>query len=676
MQLAYAGALGLTLTACAGPQHIRQGDRHLAAGQYGAALRSYELALDLSPQDAIARERIKKARRLAVRAELLRADEALTRREYASALRVAAKARTMPLDLDDVELVRRIDDTIREAARFAENQVRELMAEEHFVAAAALIHDISEATPGSMSRRRWAEEVANKAAAYYARLAGELEGKGFFGSAAVQLAMAKHVGAQVSTSQVVALWERFAQPTCFAQPEVRVEDRTGAAAKLAEALAQSAKERLRELRERCGQGQRQLRVQIWIDEASVVNDEQKIEAAKPLPGVSVQTEEEYFIEEPYTEVEEVTKLETRLEKQERRDCAPRPGQKRGCRTWVTEVEVRVPITTRKEVHKVRRIAKTRPIPPAELPADKILRYDLTSVRRRVSCQGRVRVSGGAAAEVLARPFEVMRESVDTAHDAVQHNRMPLPRDPLEVLPLATLMTQAIEALSGEIGQAVAHAVTSWSEGLAKQARDQVSAGLMPEAEESYLKRLALGAQGDRELRGFFLRRYGTSVVEVMGVLAAGLGRHPRPSDGESVTEGAARLPTRTAVQSSPFDGDAEAEMDPAVDPAQAYGGQAGSDRAPSASPSPHQESPVGPVADEELEALERASYTTARANSDTEDSSGVAEAPAEDAAAELQDGDSAADNAKTPEAFKDQAVPEEPSGEQESSDRGPAAPNP
>ena len=39
----------------------------------------------------------------------------------------------------------------------------------------------------------------------------------------------------------------------------------------------------------------------------------------------------------------------RIEKREKRDCAPRPGKERGCVTWTEEVEVKVPIKKKREV---------------------------------------------------------------------------------------------------------------------------------------------------------------------------------------------------------------------------------------------------------------------------------------------------------------------------------------
>ena len=45
----------------------------------------------------------------------------------------------------------------------------------------------------------------------------------------MQLAMAKRVGADVSPSKVVALWDCFTEPMCFDSPKVEVKDPTGRA---------------------------------------------------------------------------------------------------------------------------------------------------------------------------------------------------------------------------------------------------------------------------------------------------------------------------------------------------------------------------------------------------------------------------------------------------------------
>ena len=61
---------------------------------------------------------------------------------------------------------------------------------------------IVDASPGVRSRQEWAEEVRRKAIEHHQGLAQGLIEEGLFGSAAIQLAFARRVGAEVAAEQV------------------------------------------------------------------------------------------------------------------------------------------------------------------------------------------------------------------------------------------------------------------------------------------------------------------------------------------------------------------------------------------------------------------------------------------------------------------------------------------
>ncbi len=513
-----AFALVLALSGCAAQKLIRQGDSLLSQGKYAEAVEQYEEALRVSPENATALERIKTARRSAVRARLGEADEAVKASEYAKALRIAMQARAMPMDLEDVELVRRIDETIVKAAQLAEERVASYVKEGHFVPAVELARDVVAATPGMPAREQWAREVEAQAIEHYKKSAADLGARNLHGAAALQWAMARRLGADVAPAAVIELWNRFAEPTCFAAPKVTVDDASGKAGELKDKLAQAAHAELLALQGRCGEGVRPLAVRVAIAKLTIVDDTKKLRGATPLPGVTIETEETYYEDETYTEVEEVTEVETKKELQEKRDCAPRPGKPRGCYTWQEEVEVQVPVKKSREVQKTRKVKKTRPL-NVELPADKVVAYEITQVTRKVSLSGRVEIAGGPA-----RDFEITEESADRGHPEARHPQLVVPEDPLEAVPLATVMANATVGVSREVGNAVAAAVTAWSKAFLDQAREQVLAGHLPEAEELYLKILALGVEPDSEVLSFFSRRYGSGIDVVMTALAVAMGR--------------------------------------------------------------------------------------------------------------------------------------------------------
>lgn len=552
--------LAFAFVACANRQHLDLGQQLLRKGQFAAAIDEFQEALKETPANAEAQKGIREARRGAVRTELDQADKALQGGQFAEGLRHALLARGLPLDLEDVDLVRRIDDTIGRAAQLAEEQARGWMASGRYIDAVDLADQIVEASPGVASRKGWADEVHKTASEHYLGLASQYGSQGLPGSAAIQLALALRVGASVERAQVEATWGGFAQATCFAAPSVKVADRSGKAADAVALVEASAKTELDALRNRCGEGTRPLGASIELARVAILDETKATKAAKPLPGVTIETEEVYVEETPYTEVEEVTEYDTRIEKKELRDCAPRPGQPRGCRTWTEEQEVKVPRQVKREVQKVRRVEKRRPI-TTPLPEDKVLQYEVRTTTRRVTVEGTISVEGFAD----ARKFSVVAESVDSANDAVTKAGLTIQADPLEVKALEAVRQDAASAVANELRAAVAAAVASWSTQYGKVAQERFREGMMPQAEEEYLRLLALGVGASEGMDRFFNDRYGKSVGSLMTMLAVALGRAPDPRKTRQTLPGeaTARFPTRT------LEGEAtpETPAPPKVDPA-------------------------------------------------------------------------------------------------------------
>jgi hypothetical protein len=527
----------LVLTSgCAVQKLLNRGDKLLKDRDYPKAIATYEEALRIEPGNKVAHDRIKIARRDHVRLRLAEAEAALSSGELANALGDAQRARRMPLDLEDVELVRQIDATIDKAAQLAEDRVKSYVDKGHFLAAVDLSQQIGNASPGVTSREKWAAEVRDKAIDYYASLAKSLKGDGVYGSAAIQLAAARALGAEVRVSEVRELWNRFTEPTCFASPQVDVADKSGKAKELVAKIQTTALSELERVRAGCGEGSRKLGVKITLAKVDIVDATKVTRAAKPLAGVDIATEEVYYEEEPYTETEEVTEYETKIEKRELRDCAPRPGKDRGCSTWVEEVEVKVPIKKNQEVTKVRKIRKSRPI-QGPLPEDKVLTYDVTTVNRRVAYEGTVTLTGEVDKTLQ---FAVKTESTDSSNPEVTGKGLTIPADPMRAKPLSDLTAEAAEGVAEEVRRAVAETAKDWAKSFEEQAQKRILAGQMPQAEELYLKELALGASASKELKSFFDERYGRNVAAVMEMLAVALGREVAArAAGEAPAEGSA-----------------------------------------------------------------------------------------------------------------------------------------
>lgn len=552
--LALSLVFGITL-GCAGSDHLRRGDALLRAKKYDEAISAYEEALVESPDNADASRGINKARSSAVREKLRAAKKAFAEGDFPKALRLSLRARSMPLDLQEVDLTRQIDTQVAEASKRAEEEVARYEENGQFVRAVELSEQVAVASPKA-STRSWADAVKKRAAEHYSSLAEQLVSQSLPGSAALQLAMAKRAGVQVKPERVMGLWESFTEPVCFAVPNIEVEDASGKASAAKEALVSAALSKVESLRERCGEGTRKLQVSIRLTDATIKDDTQTLTAAEPLPGSGFETTETYFEEIPYTAIEDVVEEEVRIEQRQRRDCAPRPGQPRGCREWTEEVEVKVPVTRQVEVQKVRKVERQRP-KKGPFPEDKAVTYQQTRVQRAVALKGEVEVMGGAK-----KTFEVRRDTFDTARPALEHPMLKLAEDPMEATPMPELIAEAAAGVAKDVTATLAESVAKWSEDNRQEARKKALEGQLPQAEELYLRLLALGIEDDAQLEAFFEKRYGRSKDFVLERLLEAMGREVAKAETRGPagarTQAKASFPKRLGATANTVNADLQA----------------------------------------------------------------------------------------------------------------------
>ena len=540
IQIVLSLFLGLMTIGCAAREFLAKGDQFLQDGRHVEAILQYEKALVASPGNSRAESGIRKARRYAVRLELRKAKKALRNGNYAKALSGALKARRMPLDLEDVDLVQQIDSTIGTTAKAAEKRVREFVRRKHFISAVELANGVVRASPGETSREVWAKEIRDAAFEYYSAQ-GEALSETNPGSAAIQFALAKRaVGGKMNTGAIPALWNSFATPVCFSDPQVNIR---APKKKLSKKVRASLKGRLsaalKSFQQRCGSGTRPLELSLVFEEIKLEDSTKKEMAAKPLPGVRLKTEETYYEQVPYTDIEEITEYETRIEKKEMRDCAPKPGKPRGCRTWVEDVEVKVPVIIKKEIRKVRKVERRRPV--KNLPKDKILEYQVTSVTRRISYSGKIVVEG---VTFDAPNFSVMAESIDQANEETRGKGAVVKADLLEVESMDDLHKRAANKLFKSIRRALGRAVGEWTREMRSTARQKSVEGDAAAAEEGYLGLVALGVQPDEEFENFFKNRYGLPLLDVLGTVSRALGRNIVASKSAKATPGKSGFPKR------------------------------------------------------------------------------------------------------------------------------------
>lgn len=536
--------------ACANTEYVAKGDGLLKKGDYVAAIDAYEKALVESPGNSRAEQGIKDARRGQALAYVAQAEKELAQGRFVSAMSQALKARDIPLDLEDVKVVRRIDRAVENTTRASEEQVKVFVKSNRYIDAVTLVGQLVRVDP---ALQEWGREVQAKAVAHYLEQAESRKSAGYPGSAALKLAVARQVGADVERAEIESHWASFRDPYCFSDPKLQVKAVGRVDPQAVTHIKTTLKDELDAVQARCGEGGQPLEVRVTVEKTEVVDTTEEVTLAEPLPGVEIKTEEVYFEEIPYTEVVEVTEYETRIEQVEHRDCAPRPGQ-RGCRSWVEEVEKKVPVKVEKEVQKVRKVRKTRPL-TTPLPDDKVVKYPATAVTRRVSYAGSMKLAGFDD----SIDFVVREESTDTAHGPVAERGVSLPEDPMEADEMEAVFAAANKALNAEVRRLLTNAINAWGAARAKTAAGLIEAGNLGGAEEAYLGTLVIGGKIDRSMSRFFSQEYGKAVPDVLAVLLDALGRTKAKDQGKAES----LFPTRGAAFPERQQDDSESAKEPA-----------------------------------------------------------------------------------------------------------------
>ena len=151
----------------------------------------------------------------------------------------------------------------------------------------------------------------------------------------------------------------------------------------------------------------------------------------------MQLRETYLDEVKFRELVDVTETQIRIEEKRDRDCAPRPGKARGCRTWVEDVEVEVPVVVKREVERVRQ--EQREQFKQDLPTDKVLYVDADEVTQAWT------LAGTWALEVSisnSKEFRIELKKSDYRHGPVETDRLTVLED-LDELATPSAMSKDI-----------------------------------------------------------------------------------------------------------------------------------------------------------------------------------------------------------------------------------------
>ncbi len=542
-------ALLSLIIGCAGREFITRGNELLERGRYQEAIRAYEQALQVSPGNSSAEEGRKRARREAVQSELDKAQKAIKRKDFAGALRRGLTARKMPLDLDEVELKRSIDRIISRAAKEAEKRVDQLIARGHFYEAALVAEEIVLASPGVSSREEWASSIKQQAQEFYKERAEAARSANLPGAQALSLAIGAQLLDGKPSAGVSEAWGQFKSQGAIGIPKISFVP--------GDSVTIPDEQLLIELGETVGEA--------LIKELPVIKDggvipaftvgieELKFETAAtptkipyPYPGVRIKLRETYFQDVKFRELVTVTETQIRIEKKEMRDCAPRPGKPRGCRTWVEDIEVEVPVKVKREVERVRKEERERF--KQDLPADKVLYVDAEEVSQAWLLGGSWTLEGVIANQ---KEFKIELQKSDFRHPAVETDRLTVLADEDTLVEATAMSSDIAKELSDRLLAGWQEARDSWFVDSQNKLLSLANDKKWLEAQNIALEMLSRGFTPDATFEGFFEKAFGQpaarAVLPLVDTLDLRVGPLAQLTDGLSSSAGIPRRPKMPSV---------------------------------------------------------------------------------------------------------------------------------
>ena len=537
------------LVGCAGREFIARGDELLERGRYQEAIRAYEQALQVSPGNSAAEDGRKTARKQAVQEELDKGQEAISRKDFAGALRRALTARKMPLDLDEVELKRAIDRMISSAAKEAEKRVDQLIARSHFYEAAMVAEEIVLASPGVSSREEWASSIKAQAVSFYRERAKRAHEANLHGAEALSLAMGSQLEEVKPTEAVQEAWRHFTETAVIGVPSLKFVPGPGVVIpdeelllKLGTKVGDALVQKLPVMRD----GGAIPGFTVSIDELKFDTVAEATKVPYPYPGVRIQLRETYLEDVTFRELVDVTEMQTRIEKREMRDCAPRPGKARGCRTWVEDVEVKVPVEVKREVERVRQEERERF--KQDLSTDKVLYVDADQVTQAWTLAGTWKLEGDIA---NAQAFRIELKKSDYRHAAVETDRLTVLED-IDELATPTAMTADIaKELELRLSAGWNEARDAWFVESQNKLLALSNDEKWLEAQDIALAMLSRGLTPDRSMERFFYNAFGQPAARVALPLVDVLDLRTGPlavlTEGMSSNAGIPRRPKMPTV---------------------------------------------------------------------------------------------------------------------------------
>ena len=542
------GLLSLVV-GCAGREFITRGDELLERGRYQEAIRAYEQALQVAPGNSAAEDGRKNARRRAVQEELDKGQEAIQRKDYAGALRRALTARKMPLDLDEVELKRAIDRMISSAAKEAEKRVDQLISRNHLYEAAMVAEEIVIASPGVSSREEWASSIRTQAIEFYRERAKLAHEANLHGAEALSLAMGAQLQEVKPTESVTEAWGHFTEVGAIGIPSLKFVPAAGVEIPDEDLLLNLGRDVGKQLLSELPvikDGGVIPAFTVSIDELKFDTFVEPTRIPYPYPGIRMQLRETYLEDVKYRELVDVTEMQTRIEKREMRDCAPRPGQPRGCRTWVEDVKVKVPVEVKREVERVRQQERERF--KQDLPTDKVLYVDAEEVTQSWALAGTWTLEGDIA---NSKAFRIELKRSDYRHEAIETDRLTVLEDKDELATPNAMSADISKELELRLYAGWEEARNAWFIESQNRLLALSNDGKWLEAQDIALAMLSRGLVPDRSLERFFYNAFGQPAARAVLPLVDALDIRTGPlaalTEGMSSSAGIPRRPKMPAV---------------------------------------------------------------------------------------------------------------------------------
>ncbi len=472
-------ALLLMLAGCAFGRHMSEGDQRYAEGDYTAAARSYELALDEKPDSVEAQDKLSRARKALAGEYSAEAQTALKNEDWIGAVATAAKAHR---ELPENQGVRELVD---EVAKAVAAKSAALEASGDFANSLMLLRMVADSLPPATSEYgpradaltdRWVEQLTGKGTA--AKEAGQYGSALLYFAKAARLSSDPTLGGTRDTLRRELL-EAWAYRVVVTGKDDRAKSAIG-----------MLKDRIEGTALRIGnskafeKGEVDARIEVRMDRPRTSTDrDSRTESVRyqsgtkeePNPFYKSRQDELSREERELTRVQNnVTKLESDVDRY-RNDVSregPSPNTSTGAEQNLSRAESSLRyerdklMRQRDAVQRAReRLANEQPT--KTVPVYSTLEYLIETHTKTTSSVVQIDVEHTDKRKPIASSIPVQIQVSDETHGA--YPEADIRSDPLDLPSTSTLEAQLISRGTGAVGSGALASFRSWRTALLERA---------------------------------------------------------------------------------------------------------------------------------------------------------------------------------------------------------------